>query len=388
MDGVSTVETQPDLALTEHFASLEDPRVDRTKLHPLLSVVTIAICAVISGAHSWNDIEEFGEAAEGFFADFLELPGGIPSHDTFNRVFAALDPSQFRECFAAWMRSVAGVLPAQVVALDGKTVRRSHARGAGRGPIHVVSAWATQNRLVLANLKVDEKTNEITAIPELLRGLAIRGCIVTIDAMGCQREIAEQIVDQGGDYVLALKGNQGSLQEDVVDSFKEAEASSFGGIGHDHAETLNKGHGRIERRGAWVINDEEVIDWINSHHKWPGLRAVGMIRSERRIGEKVETESRYYILSKSLPAAQFAQAVRSHWGIENSVHWVLDTAFREDESRVRAGYAAENLATLRHMALNLLKKYPSKKGSSIRTRRLRAGWDTNYLRRLLSDEAQ
>jgi predicted transposase YbfD/YdcC len=386
MDGVSTVETTPNLSLIEHFASLEDPRVDRTKLHPLLSIVAIAICAVIAGSQSWNDIEEFGEAAEGFFADFLELPGGIPSHDTFNRVFAALDPAQFRECFGAWMRSVAGVLPTQVVALDGKTVRRSHDRGAGRGAIHMVSAWASENRVVLAQVKVGEKSNEITALPELLRSLAISGCIVTIDAMGCQRNIAEQIVEQGADYVLALKGNQGTLQEDVEDSFEEAEKGGFAGAGH--AETVNKGHGRIERRDAWVISDGEVIDWINSHHNWPGLAAIGMVRSERRIGEKIEAESRYYILSKALPATQFAHTVRSHWGIENSVHWVLDTAFREDESRVRAGYAAENLATLRHMALNLLKKYPSKKGSSIRTRRLRAGWDTNYLRRLLSDEDQ
>ena len=311
------METTPNLTLTEHFASLEDPRIDRTRLHSLLSIVTIAICAVIAGAQSWNDIEEFGQACEDFFADFLDLPAGIPSHDTFNRVFAALDPAQFRECFNSWMRAVAGVLPTQVVALDGKTIRRSHWREVGKGPIHMVSAWASENRLVLANIKVDEKTNEIKAIPELLRSLAISGCIVTIDAMGCQRDIAGQIVSQGADYVLALKGNQGTLQEDVRDSFKEAEASNYQGIGHDHAETVNKAHGRIERRRAWVITDAEVMEWINSHHAWPGLRAIGKIYSERRIGEKVESESRYYILSRALPATQFAQAVRSHWGISD-----------------------------------------------------------------------
>lgn len=348
--------------------------------------MTIAICAVISGAQSWNDIEEFGEATEDFFADFLDLPSGIPSHDTFNRVFAALDPLQFRECFASWMRSVAGVLPAQVVALDGKTVRGSRDEGAGKGAIHMVSAWASENRVVLAQVKVDEKSNEITALPELLRSLAISGCIVTIDAMGCQRGIAEQIIAQGADYVLALKGNQGTLQEDVEGSFEEAAKSNFEGIGHDYAETVNKGHGRIERRRAWVISDAELLEWINSHHHWPHLAAIGIVEAERRIEGKVEAETRYYILSRPLGAAQFAHTVRSHWEIENCVHWVLDTAFREDESRIRAGYAAENLATLRHMALNLLKRHPSKKGSSIRTRRLRAGWDVHYLRRLLSDE--
>lgn len=321
-------------ALSEHFASLEDPRVERTKLHHLLGIVTIAVCAVISGAESWNDIEEFGQATEDFFAEFLELPGGIPSHDTFNRVFAALDPLQFRECFLGWMRAVAGVLPAQVVALDGKTVRGSHDRWAGKGPIHMVSAWAASNRLVLAQVKVDEKSNEITALPELLRCLAISGCIVTIDAMGCQRGIASQILDQGGDYVLALKGNQGTLQQDVEDSFGQAERSGFAAVAHDYAEAVNKGHGRIELRKSWVIRDDEVMGWINSGHKWPGLATIGMVQAERRIGPKVEQERRYYLLSRALPASEFGAAVRSHWGIENRVHWVLDMAFHEDASRI------------------------------------------------------
>lgn len=371
-------------SLAEHFAALEDPRVERTKVHPLLGIVSIALCAVIAGAESWNDVEEFGEAMEDFFAEFLDLPGGIPSHDTFNRVFAAINPLQFRECFLGWTRSVASALSAQVIAMDGKVLRGSGDSWAGKGPIHMVSAWAAEARLVLAQVKVDEKSNEITALPELLRALAISGCIVTIDAMGCQREIAQQIVEQGGDYVLALKGNQGTLQEDVVASFAEAAASDFADTVHDHAETVNKGHGRIEVRKSWVISDPEVMGWINSHHRWPGLAAIGLIQSERRIGEKVEAESRYYILSRPLTAAEFAQAVRSHWGIENSVHWVLDVAFHEDASRIRAGYAAENFATLRHMALNMLRRRPTKRGASIRTRRLLAGWDKAYLLELLT----
>ena len=372
-------------ALSEHFGSIEDPRVERTKLHPLLSIVTIALCAVISGAESWNEIEEFGEAMEDWFADFLELPNGIPSHDTFNRVFSAFDPRQFRECFLGWMRSVAGVLPAQVVALDGKALRGSHDKWADKGPIYMVSAWAAENRLILGQVKVDEKSNEITALPELLRCLAITGCIVTIDAMGCQREIAQQILDQSGDYVLALKGNQGTLHQDVEVSFAEAMASQFDGVVHDHAETAGKGHGRIEIRRTWVIDDAEVMEWINSHHQWPGLAAIGMVQSERRIGAERTEETRYYILSQKLSAARFGETVRSHWGIENQLHWVLDVAFHEDASRIRQGHAAENFAVLRHIALNLLRSHPTKKRLSIKGRRLKAGWDRAYLMRLLTE---
>lgn len=372
-------------SLSEHFASLEDPRIERTKIHLLLDIVIIALCAVIAGAESWNDIEEFGHAMEDFFADFLELPGGIPSHDTFNRVFAAINPVQFRECFLGWMRSVASVLPAQVVALDGKAVRGSRDRWAGKGPIHMVSAWATENRLVLASVKVDEKTNEITALPELLRSLAISGCIVTIDAMGCQREIAAQIIEQGADYVLALKGNQGTLHLDVEDSFEQARQAGFAGLELDYAESVNKGHGRMERRRSYVLSDPEVMTWIQNHHEWPGLAAIGMVEARRDDGKERKEEARYYLLSRTLSAAQFGEAVRSHWGIENRVHWVLDVAFHEDASRIRAGYAAENLSVLRHIALNVLQRHPTKRGASIRTRRLKAGWDRAYLLDLLTN---
>lgn len=244
------MDTYPRLSLVDHFAALDDPRVERTKLHPLLSLVTIAICAVICGAESWDDIELFGEAKADWFATFLDLPHGIPSHDTFNRVFAALNPVQFRRCFQHWMEAVAGVLPAQVIALDGKTVRRSHDRASGQHAIHMVSAWATENRLVLAHVKVDEKSNEITALPDLLSQLSVAGCLVTIDAMGAQRELAQQIRDQDGDYLLGLKGNQETRHDDVARSFALAQGDGWADISHTHAESVETGHGRIETAGV------------------------------------------------------------------------------------------------------------------------------------------
>lgn len=370
----------PSSTLLDHFASLDDPRVERTKLHPLLSIIAISICAVIGGAESWDDIELFGEAKEDWLSTFLDLPHGIPSHDTFNRVFAALNPLQFQHCFQAWMEAVRTILPAEVIALDGKTVRGSH--DGGKGAIHMVSAWASINRLVLTQVKVDEKSNEITALPEILQQLAIAGCIVTIDAMGCQRTIAQQILDQDGDYVLGLKGNQGTLERDVQLSFATAQADGFAGIRHDHAETIDKGHGRIETRRAIVIDDAAVLAWLQEQHAWPGLKAIGLIHAERRIGEKRTSEDRVYLLSHPLSAAAFGDAVRSHWGIENSVHWVLDLSFHEDQSRIRAGYAAENFAVLRHIALNLLRQQQSKR-RSIKGKRKMAGWETAFLVQVL-----
>ncbi|MCA1704743.1 MAG: ISAs1 family transposase [Actinobacteria bacterium] len=375
--------TFPSLSLTDHFAALDDPRVDRTKLHPLLSIIVIAICAVITGAESWDDIEEFGEIRADWFASFLDLPHGIASHDTFNRVFAALDPEQFQACFLAWMQAVAGVLPAQVIAIDGKTVRRSHDRDSSKAAIHMVSAWASANRLVLAQVKVDEKSNEITALPDLLRCLVLTGCVVTIDAMGCQRQIAQQILDQGGTYVLALKKNQDTLHDEVQLSFATAQADDFAGIQHDTVETIEKGHGRIETRQAWVIDDPAVLAWLQERHAWPGLQAIGMVRGKRRIGNEHTVEDRYYLLAAPLSACAFGDAVRSHWGIENQVHYVLDVAFREDQSRIRVGYAAENFAVLRHIALNLLRQQTVKR-KSIKGRRLKAAWDTDFLLQVLT----
>jgi len=368
--------------LEEHFAALEDPRVDRTKLHPLGSVITIALCAVICGAETWDEIAEFGEAKVEWLGSFLDLSNGIPSHDTFNRVFQALDPKQFEGCFLSWMRSVAEVLPSQVIALDGKTLRGSGDVNGGKAAIHMVSAWAASNRLVLAQVKVDDKSNEITAIPALLRSLVLQGCIVTIDAMGTQREIAQQILDQEGHYVLALKENQPTLYQDVVEMFAHAKAGSIQELVVEEARQVEKGHGRIEIRRYGVIADGDVLSWLQAEHRWPGLRSIGMVEAERRIGDSCTSETRYYLLSAPLSARVFGEAVRSHWGIENQVHWLLDVGFHEDHSRIRAGHAAENFAVLRHLALNLLRHNPSNR-LSIKARRLKAAWDSHYLLKTL-----
>ena len=372
------------LTLGEHFASLEDPRVERTKLHPLLSIVTIALCAVLAGAESWDDIEEFGRSKADWLGTFLPLPNGIPVHDTFNRVFQALDPKQFQACFLSWTRAISGVLSG-VISLDGKTLRGSRDEQSGKQAIHMVSAWASVNRLVLAQVKVDAKSNEITAIPELLRALAIEGCLVTIDAIGTQREIAGLILEQGGDYVLALKGNQETLYDEVVEMFESAKAGTIEELVIENARTIEKGHGRIDVRRYKVIPDLDVLEWLQEGaegHNWPGLKAIGMVEAERRIGDKRTTETRYYLLSTPLSAKAFGDAVRSHWGIENSVHWLLDLAFHEDQSRIRAGHAAENFAVLRHLALNLLQQHPIKR-LSVKGRRLKAAWDNDYLLKIL-----
>lgn len=373
-----------DRALLQHFASLDDPRVERTKLHPLVNILTIAICAVICGAESWDEIAAFGEARADWFGSFLDLPHGIPSHDTFNRVFAALDPTQFEACFLAWVRTAQAMRPAQVIAVDGKTVRRSHDRGRGKAAIQLVSAWAAEQRLVLAQLKVDEQGNEITAVPEVLRVLELGGCLVTLDAMGCQRAIAEQVLAQGGDYVLALKDNQPSLAADVQECFAQAHAAHFAGVQHDAHTAVDKGHGRLEVRRRWVITDPDVLAWLQAAHAWPGLAAIGMVQSERRLADTTTVGIRYYLLSRPLAAQALGEAVRSHWGIENQVHWVLDMSFGEDQSRIRRGLAAENAARLRRIALNVLRQHPWKR-YSIKARRLIAGWNDTYRVQLLND---
>jgi DDE_Tnp_1-associated/Transposase DDE domain len=306
-------------ALSTHFAQLVDPRVERTKRHPLLSIITIALCAVIAGADSWDSIAAFGEIRQAWFTTFLDLPHGIPTHDTFNRVFAALDPTAFRAAFAAWMAAITGVLPAQVIALDGKTLRGSHDRRLGTSAIHMVSAWATANQLVLAQVKVDDKSNEITALPQLLQQLALRGCIVTIDAMGCQRAIARQIMAQQADYVLALKDNQPTLAADVQECFAQLDAATAAqdnpsSAGVERATTTDKGHGRLEIRRQTVLSEPETLAWLQTAHHWPGLAAVGRVEAERRIGEHVGRETRYYVLSRVLPASAFGAAVRQPLG--------------------------------------------------------------------------
>jgi len=370
-------------SIQTHFAYLTDPRSDHTKQHLLRDIIVIAFAAIICGADSWVEVEAFGEAKLEWFRRFLPLPNGIPSHDTFSDVFARLDPEEFQACFLSWVQSVMTVTHGQVVAIDGKTVRRSHDRRLGKSPIHMVSAWAQTNRLVLGQVKVDEKSNEITAIPALLRLLDVTGCIVTIDAMGTQTAIAEQIVAQGADYVLAVKDNQERLAADVAATFAEAEQLQFKHVPHDYAKTIDKGHGRIDTRECWTIARGDYLEALRTAEAWDGLRSLAMVRATRQVGEAITVFTRYYISSLDGQAARLLDATRSHWGVENGLHWTLDIAFREDESRVRVGHGPENLAVLRHMALNVLKQEKTAK-VGIKTKRLKAGWDEAYLLRLLA----
>ncbi len=365
-------------AFWHHFADMQDPRVDRTKRHKLVDILFIAVAAVTAGADTFVEIEEYGKIKYEWLKGFLELPNGIASHDTFGRVFSLIDPGQFKECFLTWIRTIAKAICGEVIALDGKTARRSFDRTNGKSAIHVVSAWASENRIVLGQVKVDEKSNEITAIPELLSVLDIQNCIITIDAMGCQRAIAQRIQAKGADYVLALKGNQGTLQEDVKLFFEDAEKHDFKDTDYDYYRTFDKDHGRIETREYWTVSD---LNWLEQRQQWAGLSTIGMVRSQRIVDGEKTVETRHFISSLGCNAEQFSHAVRQHWGIENSLHWVLDIAFREDESRIRKGHAAENFGMLRHIALNLLKNDLSKIGTS--AKRKKAGWDNDYLLKIL-----
>jgi len=366
-------------SILEHFQGITDPRSDN-KRHKLIDIITIAICAVICNADSFADIAEFGKAKYEWLKRFLDLPHGIPSVDTFERVFARIDPDEFKESFVRWVRAICELTKGEIVSVDGKTVRRSHDKSSGKSAIHMVSAWAGANGIVLGQRKTEEKSNEITAIPELLKLLEIRGCIVTIDAMGCQKHIAEVIIDKGADYVFSLKGNQGRLHNDVELFFQEQRKENFKDVVVDYHETVDGGHGRIETRRYWTTSD---IGWLQGKEDWKGLKTICMVERERHIDDRVEQETNYYVGSIGSNAERFGHAVRSHWGIENSLHWVLDVCFREDESRVRKDNAPENLAVLRHIALNLVKKETSRK-KSIRSKRLRAGWDNDYLLRILA----
>jgi predicted transposase YbfD/YdcC len=361
------------------FKLVEDPRMDRRKRHKLLDILGVTICAVIAGADAWTEVEDYGREKREWLEKFLSLENGIPSHDTFGRVFALLDPGELEEAFAQWVRTLVGRLDG-VVAIDGKTARRSHDGALDKSALHVVSAWASDAGLVLGQVATDQKSNEITAIPELLGMLDIRGSLVTIDAMGCQRKIAQNILDAGADYLLSVKGNQERLEEDIADEFSAAQADGFKHMKYSHFETLEKNRERIEKREYWLTED---VGGLGTLEKWPGLSAMIMCKRSRTAGGQTSTETHYYIASTAEGGAQkLGDAIRKHWGIENSLHWVLDIAFREDESRIRAGNAQRNMALLRKLAVNLLKNdKTSKRG--IKNRRLRAGWSQQYMELLL-----
>jgi predicted transposase YbfD/YdcC len=353
------------------FEQLDDPRADNAR-HPLHELLLVAFCAVLCGAEDYSDMEEFGHAKQDYFRQFLRLPHGIPSHDTFARLFRLLDPAQFHACFLTFMQRFAENLEG-VVALDGKTLRRSFDRASHQSPLHLVSAWAVDQRLVLGQMAVDGKSNEITAVPKLLELLSLKGTIITADAMHCQRAVAEQVVAQGGNYVLALKANQGTLHEDVRHLLEESPAVTVSTF-----TEVDKGHGRIETRTS-VVSEE--IAWLQQEHRWPGLAALGKITRTREIQGQTSTETACYLLSTPLSAERFGQVVRQHWSIENSLHWVLDVTMNEDRARPRKDHSPENLALLRKLSLNVARLEPSK--GSMKGKRKRAGWNNDYLTKLM-----
>jgi predicted transposase YbfD/YdcC len=370
-------------SMLDHFASLSDPRVERTRRHNLLDIIAIALCAVICGADNWVDVELFGQSKEEWLRSWLELPNGIPSHDTFGRVFARLDAAQFAQCLTEWVAAVAQAAGGQVVALDGKALRGSRDGVLGKDAILTVSAWATTSHLVLGQVQVEEGSNEITAIPRLLEILSLEGCTVTIDAIGTQTAIAEQIVDKGGDYVLAVKDNQAGLCEELEDLFATAEQFDFADVPHTYERTAEREHGRLEVRQCWATTDHECLAYLSRSSQWRGLASVAKVVRKRRLDGHHSEETVYYISSRAAEASWILDSCRTHWGIENGLHWVLDVAFAEDHCRVRKDNGPANFAILRRLALNLLKADCTTK-AGIKARRLKAGWDEAYLLSLIN----
>ncbi len=367
--------TRPDIALTRYFADLPDPRIDRTKKHLLGDILVVTVCAVICGADTFEEVERFGRAKHDWLKRFLQLPHGIPSHDTFNRVFAALDPRKFGDCFARWMADLCAATGLRQVAVDGKAVRRAP-RDTFSGCLHLVSAWATENRLILGQEAVADGSHEITAIPELLRVLDLAGALVTIDAAGCQTEIVRQIREQGGHYLLTVKGNQPTLHDALRALFERALDDDFAGLRHDSHEAAEAGHGRREWRCVSVIYDPPGLP-----PEWADVAAAVLVTRQRRIGEEEGWESHCYLTSLAGTAEELGGYIRSHWGIENGLHWVLDVAFREDANRTRAGHAGANLGFVRRVAASLLSQDGAR--GSIKAKRFNAALDESYLLRVL-----
>jgi predicted transposase YbfD/YdcC len=371
-------------SILSHFADLEDPRGEKNRAHPLINVVSIAILGVICGADNWVSIETYGKAKASWLGTFLDLSSGIPSHDTFGRVFRWLDEAAFQARFVEWTQRICQATGGQVVAMDGKQLRRSHDRQHERDGIWMVSAWASENRIVLGQTKVDDKSNEITAIPHLLAQLDLSGCVVTVDALNTQTKIAEQIVAADADYIMAVKGNQGTMYEDLHLLFEGFEEAFYRDVSYQTAKMTHQEHGREEYRQVWVVSEPEYRQYVRRAGKWANLRSLIKLITVRYVvaTDKLETTSRYFISSWQASAQAFLQAIRDHWQIENGLHWVLDIAFCEDDSRIRKDHAPQNMALLRHIALNLLKQDTST-NVGIATKRQRAGWDNVYLEKII-----
>jgi predicted transposase YbfD/YdcC len=377
-----TVPAESIAALEAYFASLPDPRIERCRRHKLIDIVTIAICTMLCGGEGFTDMEEFGHARREWLETFLELPSGIPSHDTFGRFFARLSPAEFEVCFEQWVRASVPSLAGEVVPLDGKRVRHSYDKAEGKEAISLVSAWARDHRLSLGQVRVAADSNEITAIPQLLTAIDIQGAVVTVDALNTQKEIAAQIRAKGADYVMALKGNHGSLQREVAELFRAIKEDRTYGYQVETSKTIDKEHGRIEERTCWQVG--VLAERFSEGHLWKDLRSVVMIEATREEHDQVSDEVRYYLSSLEVKAERMQEIIRGHWSIENSCHWILDVVFREDDSRVRAGNAAQNLALVRKLALSMLSKEKSCK-RGIKVKRFKAALDLQYLLKILQN---